>query len=206
LGAADGDAFVVDRFCEKPDAVTAQTFVAAGPGKFVWNSGMFVLRAKTLLHGLQRYEPELADGVQHIADAYDTTSRGQALERIYSGLKKISVDFAVMEPASRDPSMRMVALPLSLNWTDLGSWNSLAATCPRDEHDNAIAALRYAAIDTQRTLLASDDPDHLVAAVGCDDLVVVHTADATLVCRANHAEAVKSLHKLVEEKFGNEFL
>jgi mannose-1-phosphate guanylyltransferase len=121
-------------------------------------------------------------------------------------LKKISVDYAVMEPASRDADFSVLAVPLPLQWVDVGSWNAFAGICPKDESGNAIAATQHVLIDTARTLVASDDPDHLIAAIGCEDLIIVHTADATLVCRADRAESVKAMHRLVGEKYGGKHL
>jgi mannose-1-phosphate guanylyltransferase len=206
LGAADGDASVVERFCEKPDAPTAEKFFAAGAQRFLWNSGMFVWRTDTFLRCLERYRPDLAEGVRHIAEAYDSPLRAQVLEKTYPGLEKISVDYAVMEPASRDNGVCVLAVSLPLRWVDIGSWNAFAGICPKDERGNAIAAKQYALIDCTRTLVASDDPNHLIAAIGCEDIVIIHSADATLVCRADRAEAVKAMHKLVGEKLGDEHL
>lgn len=206
LGRAEGQAFVLDRFCEKPDLATAEVFFAAGPGKYLWNSGMFVWRADAFLNALQRYEPQMVEGLQRIAACEEGSSRERMVGQVYPGLKKISVDFAVMEPAASDPSMQVLALPLKLNWIDVGSWNRFAETCVPDERGNAMAAERVALIDTSRTLVASDDPDHLIAVIGCEDLIVVHTGDATLVCRADRAEDVKRLQQLVGERYGTKFL
>ena len=109
-----------------------------------------------------------------------------------------------MEPASSDGTVLAVALPL--NWVDVGSWNAFAEICQRDEQGNAIAAKRHALIDSTRTLVASDDASHLIAAIGCEDLIIVHTADATLVCRRDRAEDVKAMHRLVGERFGDEYM
>jgi mannose-1-phosphate guanylyltransferase len=206
LGAPVGEAFKVERFCEKPDAPKAEGFLAAGPQQFLWNSGMFAWRTDTFLRCLERYQPELAADVQRIAEAFDTPSRAEVLENIYPKLKKISVDYAIMEPASRDKDMRILAVPLPLNWVDVGSWNAFAGTCPRDENGNAIAAERHMLLNSARTLVASDDPGHLIAAIGCEDLIIVHTGDATLVCRADNAEAVKAMHGLVGAKLGDKYL
>jgi mannose-1-phosphate guanylyltransferase len=102
--------------------------------------------------------------------------------------------------------MQVLALPLRLNWIDVGSWNRFAEVCVPDERQNAIAAECHALIDTSRTLVASDDPNHLITVIGCEDLIVVHTADATLVCRADRAEDVKRLQQLVGEQYGSKYL
>ncbi|MAE67266.1 MAG: mannose-1-phosphate guanyltransferase [Phycisphaeraceae bacterium] len=195
----DGGAYRVDQFREKPDAPTAAKYLAAGPGRYLWNSGMFVWRAKTLMDCIRRFAPTNADRLDHLAGVYQTDRRDAEMRRVYPELDKISVDYAVMEPASRDPDFKVVAIPMPLTWLDVGSWPSFAKTCEQDEHGNAKAAPRALMVDCADTLIASDVDDHLIAAVGCRDLVIVHTADATLICPADQAEKIKQLHEQVEE-------
>jgi mannose-1-phosphate guanylyltransferase len=200
-----GNARVVEQFKEKPDATTAQSYFEAGPNRYLWNSGMFIWRADTLLDCIRRYLPENHAGLMRIANAWDTSQRDAVLAEVYPKLKKISVDFAVMEPASHDPKVRVAAVPMPLKWLDVGSWPFFAQTCPRDADGNAIAA-RNLLRKTKNTLVASNDPKHLIAAIGCEDLIIIHTPDATLVCRADQAEAIKEMQKLVGEQFGSEYL
>jgi mannose-1-phosphate guanylyltransferase len=190
------------QFREKPDLKTAQQYVDAGPERFLWNSGMFVWRAETLLDCIRRFAPENHAGLMRIADAWDTPKRQAVLEEVYPTLRKISVDFAVMEPASRDASVAVAAIPMPLSWLDVGSWPALAQTAPRDEQGNSLAAARTLLLNTRGTLAASSDPAHLIATIGCDDLVIVHTPDATLVCRKDCADAVKELHQQVAARYG----
>jgi mannose-1-phosphate guanylyltransferase len=201
-----GGARRVRQFREKPDRPTAQQFFEAGPERFLWNSGMFVWRAATLLDCIRRYAPENFAGLMRIADAWSTPRRQTVLEEVYPTLKKISVDYAVMEPASRDAAVAVAALGMPLRWLDVGSWPSLAQTCPRDEQGNALAAERTLLVDTRGTLVASNDPRHLITAIGCDDLIIVHTPDATLVCRSDCADAIKELHRQVEHRYGRELV
>jgi mannose-1-phosphate guanylyltransferase len=207
LGAALGSAArVVERFKEKPDAATARGYFAAGPERYLWNSGMFVWRAATLLECIRRYEPANAAGLARVAAVWSGPQQAAVLDEVYSALRKVSIDFAVMEPASSDPRWRVAAVPMPLEWLDVGSWPMFAETCPRDEQQNALAAQRHVLVDTRRTLVASSDPAHVIAAIGCEDLIVIHTPDATLVCRADQAEAIKKVYGLVGERFGHEYL
>lgn len=194
----------VQQFHEKPDRETAARYFEAGPDRFLWNSGMFVWRARTLLECIARYAPENHAGLMRIADAWDTPQRQAVLEEVYPTLKKISVDYAVMEPASRDSAVTVAAIPMPLKWLDVGSWPSLAETCPHDEQGNAIAAARTLLLDTRGTLAVSSDPQHLIATIGCENLVIVHTPDATLVCSADCADAIKDLHRRIAETFGQD--
>ncbi|MGA2480556.1 MAG: mannose-1-phosphate guanylyltransferase [Spirochaetia bacterium] len=207
LGPAFGaGARIVAEFKEKPDTATAAQWVAQGPGHFLWNSGMFVWKADTFLDCVRRYAPSTYDGVSAIAAEWGTPRFADVLAAVYPTLPKISVDFAVMEKASKDPAVRVAAVPMSLSWRDIGSWPSFAETCPRDEKGNSIAAEKCLLVDTAGTLVASSDPGHLVAALGCEDLLIVHTPEATLVCRRDRAEDVKKLQALAAGKFGGGYV
>lgn len=202
----DGDARVVQQFREKPPLESAEQYVAQGPQRYLWNSGMFVWRAATLLDCIRRYEPAAWEGLTAVARAWETPQRDQVLDAVYPTLKKISVDFAVMEPASRDPSVRVAAIPMSLRWLDIGSWPSYGEVCPHDQRGNALAAARRLLHETSDCLVASSDPEHLIALIGCRDLVVIHTPTATLICPADMAEKIKDVHKLAGEQFGEQYL
>jgi mannose-1-phosphate guanylyltransferase len=201
-----GHARAVEEFKEKPDAPTAEQWVGAGPDRFLWNSGMFVWKAATFLDCVKRYEPAEFDGVSRIADAWGTPAYEETIGRVYPGLKKISVDFAVMEKASRDPAVTVAAVPMALSWKDIGSWPSFAETCPTDAAGNSIAAEKTLLLETRGTLVVSSDPAHLVAVSGCDDLVIVHTPSATLVCRKDKAEELKKLQAMASERFGPDYV
>jgi mannose-1-phosphate guanylyltransferase len=200
-----GNARVVRQFHEKPDSETANKYFNAGPESYLWNSGMFVWRASTLLDCIRRYTPENYTGIMKIADAWDSPERDAVLTEVYTTLKKVSVDYAVMEPASRDAAVRVAAVPMPLDWLDVGSWPTFAKTCTTDAQNNAIAAERALLQQTTNTLVASSDPKHLIATIGCENLIIIHTPDATLVCRADNAEAVKELHRQIGERFGPEY-
>ena len=207
----DGDkASIVKKFREKPNAPTAKRFFKAGPKRYLWNSGMFVWRASTLLACIERYEPQNYTALQQIADAWGTRRQQRVLNNVYPNLKKISVDYAVMQPVTQDrkPVAQVVAVPMpaSIAWLDVGSWPAYAQTCTRDSAGNALAADKHLLIDSKNTLVASNDPNHLVATIGCQDLVIIHTPRATLVCRADEAQKIKDLHAQVGKTFGKSML
>jgi mannose-1-phosphate guanylyltransferase len=200
-----GYAWRVAQFKEKPPLEQAQSYFAAGPARYLWNSGMFVWRAQTLLDCIRRFEPAVYEGLAEIAAAWNGKDRTAVLERVFPQLKKISIDFAVMEPASRDADVRVAAVPMPLVWLDIGSWNSFAQTCRRDANQNALAG-ESLLLDTKNCLAASSDPKHLVALIGCQNLFVIHTPDATLVCPADQAEKIKELYKEIEGRYGEKYL
>ncbi|MEI7881599.1 MAG: mannose-1-phosphate guanylyltransferase [bacterium] len=201
----DAHSRVVEQFKEKPDKATAQIYFSAGPGKYLWNSGMFVWRAKTLLDCIERFCPVNSAGIAKIAAVWGTPRQAAVLAEVYPTLPKISVDFAVMEPASRDTVVKVAAIPMPLSWLDVGSWPSFAETCVHDDSGNAVAA-KVLQLKTTNTLVASSDPSHLIVTVGCKDLIVIHTPEATLICSADQAEMVKEVQKQVTEKFGKPYV
>src|SRR5208337_5322918 len=200
------DIRIVVEFREKPDKTTAERWVAEGPDHFLWNSGMFVWKARVFLDCVKRYEPAVFEGVSRIAEAWGTARFAATIAAVYPALRKSSVDFAVMEKASRDPALKVAAVPLSVSWMDIGSWPAFAETCPRDERGNALAAEKSLLVDTTGSLVVSGDPAHLIAALGCQDLVIVHTPTATLVCRKDRAEDLKTLQALAAERFGADYV
>jgi len=111
-----------------------------------------------------------------------------------------------MEPASRDPQVRVAAVPMPLRWLDVGSWPSYAETRPRKAAQNVLAAGNYLVRDSHRCLVASSDASHLLVVAGCEDLLVIHTPDATLVCPVTHAEQIKDIQKQVTKEFNQQFI
>lgn len=204
--ALEGGAHIVDQFREKPAQELANDYFKAGPTRYLWNSGMFVWRAKTLLDCIRRYHPENHASLMAIAQAWGTPSQQEVINRVYPTLKKISVDFAVMEPASRDTSVKVAAVPMPLKWLDVGSWPSFALTCQQDGQGNSTGNGKSLLLRSEGLLVASSDPQHLVVAVGCKNLIVIHTPEATLICPADQAETIKEVQKLVAEKFGQGYV
>jgi mannose-1-phosphate guanylyltransferase len=120
------------------------------------------------------------------------------VERVYPQLPKISVDYALMEPASRDPALRVCVVPMSVEWKDVGSWPSYGETLPADADGNRTNAQAVHA-GSSGVLAVSDDPAHVIATVGLKDVIVVRTEGATLVVRADLAEKVKDIAGTVPE-------
>ncbi|MDZ4756374.1 MAG: mannose-1-phosphate guanylyltransferase [Phycisphaerae bacterium] len=192
------NAFHARRFVEKPDRERAEAYLESG--HFSWNSGMFVFHAATVLEAIRWYRPDTADGLARIADEWDTPRRKATLDAIYPTLFKISVDFGLMEPASRDHRLSICVVPMAVQWMDVGSWPTYASTLVPDAHGNRAGAKLHATA-THRCLVVSDDPSHVIATIGCEDLIVIHTKDATLVCRADQAEHVKAMAALVPPQY-----
>ncbi len=140
LGASlNGNAKVVDVFKEKPDLATAEQYHAAGAEKYLWNSGMFVWKAATLVKAIEQFNPENHAGLTKVAEAWGTPEQEAVLAEVYPTLPKISVDFAVMEPCSTDEAFTVAAVPMPLSWLDVGSWPSFGETREADAQGNVAA-------------------------------------------------------------------
>lgn len=199
-GAVDGvaHAFRATRFVEKPDRMRAEEYLRLG--NFVWNSGMFVFRADTMRAAIARFAPSAAAGLAEIAAAWESPARAETLRRVYAALPKESFDRAVMEPAaaSGDGAFEVCVLALGANWLDVGSWASFTESIEPDERGNRVNA-HWLDDGSRNVRVISDEPGHLVATVRCEDLVIVHTKDATLVVPAAEVERVKDLAERAPE-------
>jgi mannose-1-phosphate guanylyltransferase len=201
-GAPTGVAGVTEAasFREKPDLETAERYLASG--EYLWNSGMFVWRARTVLDALAEHLPETAAALARVVAEPAGPARDAVLEEAFPTLPKISVDYAVLEPAAVRPGRVLVA-DLDVHWLDVGSWPALASTL--DAQDGNVVRGLAVTLDAAGNIVFSDDPDHLVALVGVRSSVVVHTADVTMVAPVADAERVKQLLAEVESRFGTTF-
>ncbi|MEY3231821.1 MAG: hypothetical protein RL689_1910 [Planctomycetota bacterium] len=206
-GGVDGTkdhAYQVARFVEKPDRPRAEVYVQSGD--FFWNAGMFVWKATTFLEALERFKPESHAGLMKIQAAWGTRKAKAVLEEVYPTLPKISVDYAIMEPAAKaaaagDKSRFQVCMvQMDLTWIDVGSWPSFAQTVPADKAGNRAAGAGTVVSHASRNTLTYASKGHTVALLGVEDLVVVQTPDATLVMPRARAEELKALHGLLDER------
>ncbi len=199
IAGHDG-AFLVQRYVEKPDLETAQSYLDSGD--FGWNSGMFVWNAQTVLDAIGAYLPESRAGLDTIAAAWDTPDQQRVLDEVYPTLPKTSVDYAVMEPASTDDRFSVATVVADVDWLDVGSWPAFADTLDADALGNRLSLVEGAEAtlcDCQNTVIASSNPDHHVAVLGADNLIVVHTPQATLVMPREEAERLKDLHGMLPD-------
>jgi mannose-1-phosphate guanylyltransferase len=172
------------QFREKPDRPTALRFLAAG--NFAWNSGIFVWRARRILDELGAHRPELARSLEPIIQAVDTPAELETLARLFPRIERVPIDKAVMEHAV---NVRM--LEVSYRWNDVGDWRALAGLLEHDAAGNAIQG-DVIARDSTNSIIISDDGG-LVATLGVQDLVVVHSANVTLVARKDQLDKLKAL-------------
>jgi mannose-1-phosphate guanylyltransferase len=193
--AMGGDAYVVRRFTEKPSLRLARNYIAAG--RYLWNAGMFFWRVSTFLENLERHLPKTHAALMRLAETIGASRYATALEREYSRLENISVDYAILEPASRDPRhSRVFVIPAEVGWSDIGSWAAVYELSAKRPGAN-VSTGRVLALDATGNLIWS--PSKFVAAVGVSDLIVVETSDALLVCSRERAQDVGRVVKWLEQ-------
>lgn len=191
--------FEVEQFTEKPDASEAEKYVASGA--YYWNSGMFAWRAETILDQLRRHLPESHAGICRIADAWSTDQRQQILRSLYPALPKISIDFAVMERADH-----VLVVEMACDWIDVGSWPAMELVIARDGDGNVSIRREQVIHHESRGNIVVTEQDHLIATIGLDDVVIVHSPDATLVCRKRDAHKIKALVETIGKTAGEDYL
>ncbi len=192
------DVCSVDAFKEKPDRGTAEHYLASGD--YWWNSGMFVWRAATLLRQVEILQPDTYAAIMKLAGA------PEQLVEIYPGLLKISVDYAVMEPVSRgEGSARVVAVRLPISWHDVGGFAALGEHLPRDASGNATQGVSVLVDARDNVVINQSEEGRLVAVVGLSGMVIVQTAQITLVCPTSEAERIKELLAHVTEQLGTSY-
>jgi mannose-1-phosphate guanylyltransferase len=196
----------VDRFVEKPEAMRAAIFLEAGPEKYLWNSGMFVWKASVLLSAARKFVPESGGAFDRFAEAYGSPGFEQVLAEEYPKLKKISIDYAIMQSASADPSFTVAAVPLGIDWLDVGSWPAYGETCSKDRDGNASGGAKNIFLDSSNCISVSDDPERLIAVLGLKNVIVVSTKDVVLVCDGGKAEEIKKLRAMACEEFGESYI
>lgn len=174
----------VARFVEKPARALAEAYLAHGG--YAWNGGIFLMRADRYLEELRQYAPPIANAVQHaVAHAERTGARLVPEAGAWAACPSDSIDYAVMEKAER-----VAVVPVSMGWSDIGSWDALHAVAEPDTDGNAIRG-DVIALDSANCLLRSEGP--LIAAVGVEGLTVVATRDAVLILPRGRTQEVKRI-------------
>src|SRR5215472_11850373 len=188
-----GGARTVANFKEKPTREVAASYLESG--EYLWNAGIFAFGVSAFLDELARQLPHLSAGIARIADAWDSAARDTVLAEVWPGLEKISVDYGVLEGAAA--AGKVATVPADMPWSDVGDFDSLGESLPSDESGNLVIAGQGEVIarDVKDAVIVSTT-DRVVAVVGLDDVVVVDTADATLVCARSRSQEVK---QIVEE-------
>lgn len=186
----DVKVFKVKTFAEKPNLETAKRFLQSGD--FLWNSGMFLWQVKTILSEIEEHMPHLYDGLDEIRKAIGTSREAEVIQRVYCQIKNISIDYGVMEHAKD-----VVVLQGQFGWNDLGSWDEVYNLHDKGENGNVLFG-EHILKDVKRCFV--DAPNKCVALLGLEDLVVVDTEDALLICPKDRAQEVKEIVEIAKRK------
>lgn len=177
------DAKKVLEFKEKPDFETAKAYLFSG--EYLWNSGMFIWKASTILKKIKELLPEVYACMETIGNAMCTPEEAKVIEEVYPSIPKISIDYGIMEKSSD-----VLVLPGDFGWSDVGSWENLNVLYDEDENGNIIIG-KQINIDTRNTI--SYAKKRLIATIGVENLIIVETEDAILVCDRQRAQDVKQI-------------
>lgn len=177
----DETARPVLEFKEKPDLQTAQAYVASGD--YAWNSGMFIWKASVILNTYRQLLPDLYADLMAIQEALGTSAEHRVIESVYPAIRKISIDFGVMEKSDQ-----VVCIPADFGWDDVGSWDMMYVLHGKDQDGN-ITAGDVSCINTTNAVVYSSGRH--ISVIDMDDIVVVETADAVMVCKQSKAQNVK---------------
>ena len=192
----DTEVYRVKKFTEKPDLPTAQHFVNSG--EYYWNSGMFVWKVATILTMIERYMPELYQGLLRIQPALNTSEAQAVITEVFERLQAVSIDYGIMEKAERT-----FVIPGSFGWSDVGSWAALPDVWTTNQDGNTCRG-QVMTLDSSGNIVYSDSG--LTALIGVEHMIVVRVQNAVLVCHRDQAQKVKDIVDELERKELAEYL
>lgn len=188
--------FRVKTFAEKPNVTTAEQFIQSGD--FLWNSGMFIWRVDTIMREIQKNLPEMYEELLKVEEAIDDEKYDHVVETAYRMIRNISIDYGVMEKAHE-----VYVIKGNFGWSDVGSWDEVYRISGKDEDGNSITGKGYFQ-RTKNTLVYSGDK--FVATIGVEDLIIIATDNAVLVCKQGESQEVKEVVDYLRRKQMSEFL
>lgn len=191
-----GRAFEVERFVEKPNLETAKEYLASD--EYLWNSGMFVWKVSSILHKIKEFMPTTYSGLLNIQSAIGTPEEDFVLEKEFCDLQSISIDYGIMEKSSN-----IYTLPGTFGWDDVGSWLAVERIKTSNELGNVVDG-NVITIDSKNCII--EGSKKLIAAVGIENLIVVDTEDATLICQKDSAGDIKKILENLKICNRNEYL
>lgn len=188
------DACQVAEFKEKPDLETAERYVASG--QYLWNASMFVWKASVFMEEMRRLLPDIARALNEIVAAWDTPQREEVFARIWPTIEDVTIDHGILERSDR-----VAVVPGSFGWSDLGDWHGVGKiiqdrNIPSEE--NVVVDADVVAVDASNLVVYGNGRQ--IAVIGLDDIVVVDTQDAVLVCERSRAQDVKSIVDALKQR------
>lgn len=182
----------VKAFKEKPDAATAQKYINSG--HFLWNAGIFIWKAKDIIHALEKYAPNLSDIFSRGSEFYNTPAENTFIQENYPRSEKISIDYAIMEKADN-----VYTIPADIGWSDVGTWASLWNVKEKDIYNNALIAREKVIINNTAGTIVSLADDTTAVIDGLKDFIVVSEKDALLIYPINKEQEIKEMLKTLDK-------
>lgn len=195
---ASDNVYKVKTFTEKPNTELARTFVSSG--EFLWNAGIFVWQVSNIVKSFEQHLPEMAEVFQAEAEAYNTDSEKEAIDRIYPLCTNISIDYGIMEKADN-----VYIIPSSFGWSDLGTWNSAHENMEKDYLGNAVAGNEVMVFDANHNMIHVPN-NKLVLLQGMNDYIIVDTEDVLLICKKDKEQEIKQYVAEVKRNKGDKYL
>lgn len=191
-----GQAYKVAQFVEKPDLETAKMYVKNG--QYLWNSGMFVWKVRSILDKMEHLMPETYQALVNISQAFGTEQEQSVLQDEFMKMHSMSVDYGILEHADD-----IYTVPGSFGWDDVGSWLAMERINPTNEFGNVMQG-NLITVDTKSCILQGGRK--LIATVGVQNLIVVDTPDAILICQKENAEEIKRVLEIIRICDRNEYI
>ena len=186
--------FKVEQFVEKPDQPTAEQLLQSSG--YTWNASIFMATTEIWLQEFRKHTPELLDVFEKEASSGGLSNK-ERIRKIYNSVSSESIDYALLEKSDR-----VAVIPVDMEWTDLGSWESLHKVSEKDNDGNLLRG-NVIPLDTKNSLIFSEKK--LVASIGVENLIIVETDDALLVCNMNRSQEVKKLVETLKREERNEY-
>jgi len=196
-GPIEKNIYKVKTFTEKPPLELAKTFLESGD--FLWNAGIFVWSAKSILTAFDKYCSDVAE-IFNKPEVYNNDNEESFIKEAYGLTKSVSIDYAIMENADN-----VLTIPSSFGWSDLGTWRSLFDNLEKDENNNAFAAKNVMNFNSQNCLVTAPK-NKMIVLVGVDDYYIVDTDDVLLICKKENEQEIKAITAEVKSKSGDKYL
>lgn len=178
-----GQAYKVAQFVEKPNLETAKSYLESG--QYLWNSGMFVWKVSSILQKMKHLMPQMYEGLMTIKDAIGTEQEHGVLAEEFAKMRSISIDYGILEHTDD-----IYTVPSSFGWDDVGSWLALARINPTNEYGNVLLG-NLISVNTKNCIVQGGEK--LIATVGVQNLIIVDTPDAILICQKENADDIKKV-------------
>ncbi len=188
----------VKTFTEKPNLELAESFLKSGD--FLWNSGIFIWSAKSIIDAFEKYQPEISYIFREAFEKYNTPDEQEYMDVAYAACKSISIDYAIMEKADN-----VYVFVSDFGWSDLGTWGSLFDVRPKDENQNAVIGKNVMIYDSKDCIVNVPD-DKLIIIQGLDDYIVSESDNALLICQKSQEQQIRKFVNDIKLKKGEEFI